>query len=186
MTIYRFLDTDASTINEIISNKRNYYNSYPKKKSDHKSRWIDAPLDPLKTIQRSILLKMLYRFRLHESATGFVKRLNVRENAHRHLGSKVLLNMDFQDFFGSISYDMVITLMASLSAKLIRLRPEYTLGDARNSFKIFTDLVTYKNRLPQGAPTSPAIANLYCIPLDEELHVLATKNNIIYTRLKKN
>jgi retron-type reverse transcriptase len=43
-------------------------------------------------------------------------------------------------------------------------------------------LVTYHKALPQGAPTSPALANLVCWKLDQELERLAKENSLIYTR----
>lgn len=36
--------------------------------------------------------------------------------------------------------------------------------------------------LPQGAPTSPMLANLVCIQLDKELQNIASRENLIFTR----
>lgn len=46
----------------------------------------------------------------------------------------------------------------------------------------FAKLSTYKKRLPQGAPSSPTIANIICKRLDSRLLAYCNKNSISYTR----
>ena len=45
-----------------------------------------------------------------------------------------------------------------------------------------TNLCVFNNRLPQGAPTSPKLANLICARLDARIHGYAGPKGITYTR----
>jgi RNA-directed DNA polymerase len=57
--------------------------------------------------------------------------------------------------------------------------------------ELLTKLVTYpykkkngkfKNALPQGAPTSPALSNIVCFEMDNVLSGVAKRNNAVFTR----
>ena len=48
--------------------------------------------------------------------------------------------------------------------------------------KILTELTTYKGHLPQGAPTSPLLANLVGMNFDLPIIQICKDNGIIYTR----
>ena len=47
---------------------------------------------------------------------------------------------------------------------------------------MIAQLVCYKGKLPQGAPTSPIISNMICSPLDTQLTQLAKRYKLVYTR----
>jgi len=110
-------------------------------------------------------------------------------NAECHKGAELLLKFDLTDFFPTIHYYRVVGLFGSLG---------YTVGDARFASRdeakqvaptlarlcCYTpDPFAWGNaRLPQGAPTSPAISNLVCRRLDARLDGLARRNQGVYTR----
>jgi hypothetical protein len=48
--------------------------------------------------------------------------------------------------------------------------------------RYFSELCTYNNCLPQGAPTSPVISNFMCRKIDARLIKLAKKNDCSYSR----
>ena len=48
--------------------------------------------------------------------------------------------------------------------------------------KVLVDLCTHRNRLPQGAPTSPALSNLVAAKMDERLTALSLRRGLTYTR----
>ncbi len=144
------------------------------------SRRISAPKQELKRVQQQILQKMLAKLPVHDACHGFVTGRSTLSNAEPHLGSRVVIKMDLRDFFPSIHYRRVQGLfelygyssdVASLLAQLTTHRP--VLADGT---------VAWPGVLPQGAPTSPALANLVCRRLDMRLAGLADKFSARYTR----
>jgi len=178
--IYKLLEIDKEEANKIINNIENYYRSYPIKKSSGKLRWIDAPQDLLKKYQKNILERLLYQFRAHESAVGFVKYVSVKDGAAKHLGNKVVLCIDVHDFFGSLSLYQVYAAFGYMLTKISKDIKGFSYD--KGDLELLVKLTTYKGHVPQGAPTSPALANIICRQMDRELQAIADKNNLIYTR----
>ncbi|MBC8408602.1 MAG: RNA-directed DNA polymerase [Rhodobacteraceae bacterium] len=182
MNIYDMLATDKQTLKTLQTDIDNQYLSYPIAKKKGKAiRWIDAPQPELKTFQEAFLNSFLYKFTVHPCCVGFVRGKNVASGAKQHLGSKQLLNMDFQNFFGAIHIGKVRQLVKFLFSRYKKITDNvftFTSYDV----ELFAALLTFKSRLPQGAPTSPAISNLCTLPLDKELAALAAQSDCIYTR----
>ena len=178
--IYELLDIDKTNAENIVNKIENHYRSYPIKKSSGKLRWIDAPSSDLKEIQKKILNGLIYQFRAHECAVGFVKRISVKDGAEKHLGNKVILCIDVNNFFGTLSLYQVYAAYGYMLKTLATNRT--TFNYTKDDVDILVKLTTYKAHVPQGAPTSPALANIICRQMDRELKTLADKNNLIYTR----
>ena len=60
------------------------------------------------------------------------------------------------------------------------MAPPYALTD--EAATTIAQLVCFRGRLPQGAPSSPVITNMICVPLDNALLRLVKKTNCVYTR----
>ena len=144
------------------------------------TRRIAAPRKPLRTVQRTILDKILAKVPVHEACHGFVTGRSTVTNATPHARAALVLKLDLKDFFPSVHYRRVRGLftflgysaeVANLLAGLTTYRPKLASGE-----------VVWPGVLPQGAPTSPAIANLTCRRLDQRLARLAAKFGAIYTR----
>ncbi|HYH95645.1 reverse transcriptase family protein [Hyalangium sp.] len=143
-------------------------------------RRISAPRAQLKAVQRAILEKILEHMPAHEAAHGFVKGRSTVSNAEPHTGATVVVRVDLEDFFPTVHYRRVKGLfqahgygeeVASALAGLATHRPKLPDGT-----------VVWPGALPQGAPTSPAIANLVCRRMDARLTALAKKLGATYTR----
>lgn len=119
-------------------------------------RTIDAPSDDLKLLQRRVYKKLLLHLPVHPAATGFVRRRSIVNNALPHSNRPVVISLDLADFFPSISDRQV-------------LKAWRAIGWNKESARILTNICTNDGRLPQGAPTSPAISNLTCRKLDVRL-----------------
>lgn len=174
-------DDFLETLDKDISEN---YKSFTLKKNSGKLRWIDAPQGKLKEIQRNILDNILYTFQAHPSAVGFISKKSAKTGAEKHVNAKVLLCIDLYDFFGSIKTPQIIKLWSHL---LKRLKSRDMLDcdyseELTKYIKWMTQLTSYKGRLPQGAPTSPALANLYSYNMDMELAQYSRLNGLIYTR----
>jgi RNA-directed DNA polymerase len=143
-------------------------------------RTICAPRAPLKRVQRVILAVWLSRLPAHPACHGFVAGRSTVSNAAPHVGARTLLKTDIEAFFPTIHYHRVEGLfrlyganprVAALLAGLTTCRP--VLDDG---------VVSWPGLLPQGAPTSPAIANLVCGRLDARMAGLARSAGAAYTR----
>jgi hypothetical protein len=143
------------------------------------TRKIAAPRKPLRTVQRAILDKILSKVPLHDACHGFVVDRSTVTNAKPHEGAALVLKLDLKDFFPTVHYRRVrglFTLLgysdpvARVLASLTTYRPK--LGNT----------VIWPGVLPQGAPTSPALANIACRRLDTRLANLASKYGAHYTR----
>jgi RNA-directed DNA polymerase len=150
-------------------------------------RAISAPLPRLKQAQQWILDNILEQIVLHPSAHGFRRGRSIVTNAQPHVGALVVINLDLENFFPSISYRRVKGVFCSLGYSeavatilgLICTEPDVTPieMDGRNYYIAQTE-----RRLPQGAPSSPALTNLLCRRLDRRLQGLAQSRGFIYTR----
>ena len=146
-----------------------YYRGFKIKKPSGGNREIWAPRVFLKTVQRYVLDCMLAPIVPHEAATGFRRDIGIRDGAQRHVGRPFLWNIDLKDFFPSINQSQVTGLFSQL-------------GFPHQASYFLSGLCCLRGKLPQGAPTSPAIANLILFPTDTEIGTLARRNRIIYTR----
>lgn len=176
MVLEKITGYPSSTTKEISSNVEAFYLSFPIKKSNGKLRWINAPTKDLKIIQRNILNNYLYLFKPNNSAVGFIKNRSVKYGASVHLGNQVLMCMDIENFFNSITKHNVITLLTYLNNHCATYKMD------QDEILTLAALLCFKNILPQGAPTSPAIGNLFCFSMDKELNEYCAERNIQYTR----
>lgn len=144
------------------------------------TRRIAAPRRALRQAQRKILDEILAKVPQHDAAHGFVAGRSTVSNARPHLGAALVVKTDLKDFFPTVHYRRVAGLFVALGygeavaaalAALTTYRPQ--LDDGR---------VVWPGVLPQGAPTSPALANLACRRLDVRLTKLAAKYGASYTR----
>lgn len=139
------------------------YHRFTIPKKSGGERIIDAPSDDLKMMQRRVLQKLLNPLPVHAAAMGFVRRRSIVDNARPHAGRGVVINIDLADFFHSISAERVIAAWRGL-------------GWNKQCARILANICTHEGRLPQGAPTSPALSNLICRKLDTRLAKLIQLN----------
>lgn len=144
------------------------YCVYPLRKGT-KVRWIEAPGTNLKSIQRTLLDDTLYTLPATDHAHGFVPGRSIVTNARLHVGRQWVVTLDIKDFFPSITSRQVRTALDGLGRE-----PEV--------LSAITRLLTRHGRLPQGAPTSPHVANLVAEELDHRLARSASGRGWIYTR----
>lgn len=150
------------------------YITSEKKKKSGGTRRIDAPVESLKTVQRWILKKILYKIKCSEYSYGFAKNTDSKESpqvtvAKKHKNNIFLLKLDIKDFYPSISRAQVFYQF-------------HEIGYGINVSNLLTNVCTYNGVLPQGAPTSAYFANLICRRLDRRIGGYCNKRNIIYTR----
>jgi RNA-directed DNA polymerase len=133
-------------------------------------RAVYCPCPELKAIQRNIAQTIAATVEPHHAAHGYVKGRSIITNAKCHVGMTFVLGLDFSDFYGSITEAMVSRCLRDI------------MGWGAGDTDAVINLCCHRGRLPQGAPSSPLLSNLVCIPLDERLYDLARKYGCNYTR----
>lgn len=150
-------------------------------------REILAPKADLKRIQEKIYNEILSKVNASDFAHGFIKGRSIVSNASKHIGANIIYNIDLKNFFPSIKFDKVLKLfksigysglISSLLASICTFAPRYY----KSSIKKWVLIKSQLPYLPQGACTSPAISNLVCTDLDEELNEIGKQNEFIFTR----
>jgi RNA-directed DNA polymerase len=163
-------------------------------------RLLAAPKPRLKEVQRRLLRHVLAPIPVHEAAHGCVPGRSVRTAAAPHAGADLVLSMDLEAFFTSIPAARVQGLLqwtagltepvaravtglvtTVLPAPLWRRIPAPLERGPLDRHRRLRGLLSAPH-LPQGAPTSPALANLVCFRLDRRLAALAAAFDATYTR----
>ncbi|WP_343651648.1 TIR domain-containing protein [Stenotrophomonas sp.] len=147
------------------------YRSFDIKKKGGGSRRIESPKKGLAILQRRMAALLEECVEFKSSVKGFVRGQGIHDNAQLHKRSSWVLNVDVRDFFGSIGFARV---RATLKAK------PFEMGN--DVATVIAQMCTINNRLPQGAPTSPILANIVASMLDNRMLRLAMKRRLSYSR----
>jgi RNA-directed DNA polymerase len=161
-------------------------------------RLIEAPKMRLKEIQRWILREVVDHVPVHEAAQGFTRGRSVIDHARRHSGHPVLLRLDLADFFASVSAGRVFGIFQTLGYEApvahvltgltTNVVPQHVWNVVHATSSAPVSATFHLGRalatphLPQGAPTSPALANLAAFRLDRRLAGLAASAGLHYSR----
>ncbi|MFO0646589.1 MAG: reverse transcriptase family protein [Polyangiales bacterium] len=185
---------DLRGINRGVSNERvKHYRVRWVAKSAGGWRALEAPKDHLKALQRKVLDEIVAQIPAHPAAHGFVRGRSALTHARAHAGRRTVLRLDLADFFASVHATLLRAIFReaaypdAVAARLAGIcttrtargdqlrRPDARVGDA-----LWKRL--REPHLPQGAPTSPALANLALYRVDARLHGLALAFGATYTR----
>jgi hypothetical protein len=152
-------------------------------KRSGQARLLEMPKQRLKAIQRRILHEILDHIPPHEAAHGFRRGRSIATFVAGHAGRQIVLRFDLRDFFPSIRVSRVHALFikAGYPRSVARLLTGLCTTVASCQVAPPSDLYRTPH-LPQGAPTSPALANLCAYRLDCRLAGLARKVGVHYTR----
>lgn len=169
------------------TSKTTHYQRFALKKKTGGVRIISAPMPRLKHAQRWILDNILNRIELHDAAHGFRTNCSIVTNALPHVGAAVVINLDLENFFPTITYPRIKGVFRSLGYSESLATTMAMLCSEPEIAEVEIDGETYyvakgERFLPQGAPTSPAITNLICRGLDARLTRIAADLGFVYTR----
>ena len=159
-------------------------------------RLLESPTPLLRAVLRRVLDRILVWVPVHPAAHGFVPGRSAPSNARAHVGADVVICLDLRTFFTSITAARVNGLFRvmgypepvawTLAALCTHQTPAHVLaampagGDSTVRHRQRAELRV--RHLPQGSPTSPALANLAAHGLDRRLAGLADRLGLTYTR----
>lgn len=141
------------------------YRKHSIPKGNGKFRVLYEPNPDLKSWQL-LALQEMYKTKPHPCNHGFVPGKSISTNAQEHVGRKFVLSMDIKSFFPNTTQNKVEKILTRFFPDWVEFLPRFI----------------WKNHVPQGAPTSPWIANFALFDFDVFIDELCKTNNISYTR----
>jgi len=108
-------------------------------------------------------------YKVPDCVHGFVHGKNICSNASAHLAKKIILKIDIKNFFESIDITQVALVFQKLGCNL-------------DISTMIAKLVTLNGNLVAGFVTSPVIANLVLVSMDNELSSIYNNSEYNYTR----
>lgn len=174
-------DFTALTVQELVSiaatAPRRYYVWQIDKRSGNGKRTVCHPARELKAVQEYFLRCVLHDLPVHVAATAYVRGSSIKKNAFAHADSRVVLKLDFKDFFNSLT-------VANWKKYAADQFPHWTVDERKFSNQILCwGRGSYQPKcLAIGAPTSPLISNALMFEVDQELSTFASQRGLTYTR----
>lgn len=201
----RLTRSDYQSLRAVVARHDNEpYRQFPIKKrplrnEQRRFRIITVPAPWLMDLQRWITANVLSKAQPHEASTAFSKGNKLVDAASYHCQCRWLIKIDIQNFFESITESQVYAVFKRIgyqplvALELARLCTRVGNPATRRHHKRFrvngshwSAIRQYQNftrgHLPQGAPSSPMLANLVARDLDRALIKVAEKRGMIYTR----
>jgi RNA-directed DNA polymerase len=207
----RMSNTRADVLEAIVRRQSNPYRIYAIRKRNGRKRWLASPIGDLRIVQ-SWLHKHLLSLSPHPASYAFWPSSSILSAAECHVECEWLIKIDVEQFFDSISEIQVYHVFRQLSypalvsfqmARLCtRILPvdqfapgsiygrflyknaywKIKIQEGKDRYKRYSDPLHRIGSLPQGAPTSPLLAELTTIRLDNKLEGLSGKYQMTYTR----
>lgn len=166
------LSIAESDLRLIVATAPKRYKIYEIPKRRGGTRTIAQPSRELKAIQRHIVDEKLSKMPIHKAAMAYREGVSIADNARRHQNSRILLKVDFSDFFPSI-------VVRDWRRRLKILRPDNIDLD---DLPIY-DRVLFWGRggyrplcLSIGAPSSPILSNIVMFDVDTFLYARARES----------
>ncbi|WP_419765390.1 MAG: reverse transcriptase domain-containing protein [Arcobacter sp.] len=137
-----------------------------------------SPSKKLKQFQQFLNLFIFDHLNINKDVVfSYRKGVSTIDAIKPHKNKKFIYTTDIQSFFTHIETEKIKHIILENKNNYIILEE-----DIEKYIDNILSLVTYKNVLPIGAPTSPKISNAYLLKLDNLVQEYCEKNEIIFTR----
>ncbi len=157
------------------------------------ARLLEVPKPRLKALQRRLLRELVGLIPTHPAVHGFVPNRSVHTYAAAHAGRAMVARIDLAGFFASVTAGRVYGIFRTagypepvahtLTGLVTVATPASVLATPAAAAAGWTQRRRLaRPHLPQGAPTSPALANLCGYRLDCRMAGLADAFTLRYTR----
>ncbi len=164
------LGFSAKTLYSVSNHITRHYRPVKIPKANGEVRELNVPNDLLISIQRAINDKLLCTGKVSSFAMAYKPGSSTKRNAAPHVAQPVLLKMDIRHFFDHLTFP------------LVREKAFPANRYSEQNRTLLTFLCTYRDCLPQGAPTSPNISNIILRDFDNDIGEWCNERNIAYTR----
>lgn len=180
LDLYKALKAKIPDLNEILnSNPPLHYKVYKIPKRKFGFRTIAQPTAKLKNVQRALSEILEKKLQVHKCATAYRKGVSIKDNAQQHVKSTYILKLDLENFFNSITPQL---LFREFSRQKFKLTDDDKNVIEQISFWNRTRRKNGRLILSVGAPISPLISNITFFSFDEEISFWCENNKINYTR----
>jgi hypothetical protein len=179
---------DCRHWNEHAAEPLRHYTLHWLRKPSGGDRLLEVPKPRLKLMQRQILDDLLAHIPPHDAAHAYRAGRSLLGFVVPHAGRRLVLRLDLRDFFPAVRAARVHALFRCLGypRPVARLLTGLCTNAVPTDAWPGADAVTSRRfalpHLPQGSPTSPALANLCARRLDARLSALAAAAGAVYTR----
>ncbi|OQP64772.1 hypothetical protein A3860_18615 [Niastella vici] len=123
----------------------------------------------LRDLQNRMQTRIFQKIALPAHVQGCVTGRGNITNAKLHQGNLYKFHTDLKSYFDFVSNKKVYDALRQL-------------GFSQKVSHLLTRLTTYKGHLPQGPPTSPFLANIAGLEMDEAILTLCREHGITYSR----
>ena len=190
---------DVRSLERLATDPLRHYRVGVRRKAGGAVRVLEVPKPRLREMQRRLLRHVVAPIPVHAAAHGCVPGRSVRSALEPHAGVGTVVRCDLAAFFPSVSAGRIwgVLRMAGLPeavahaitgltttvlshAEWRAIAPPTSAEVIDRHRELGRRLAT--PHLPQGAPTSPALANLVAFNLDRRLTGLAGALGLTYTR----
>jgi Reverse transcriptase (RNA-dependent DNA polymerase) len=165
------LRIDATELKALAENASNLYRlAKAEVKKDGSIRQTYDANEPLKSLHRKIKTQLLDKVHFPSYLTGSIKGRDYKKNAELHVGAKIVISEDISSFFSTTTKSTVFDIWKNF------------FGFGEKVAACLAALTTLDGKLPQGAITSPQLANLVFWRHEENLQADFQTVGFTYSR----
>lgn len=173
--ISRIAQLNLNWIDRVANTASKRYRTYEINKRDGGKRIISQPSKALKALQRLIVQAIISKYPIHPAAAAYRTGLGIRQNAERHLETRITIRLDIENYFPTFDHKGVRNFLydSEISKKI-------SLDDA--DIERIVKKVCKDGHLTIGAPSSPSLTNAMMYDIDDYIHKYCEKGGYIYSR----